>query len=244
MRSKEALLKVEELTVAYGYASNRSPIIQNVSFQLFSGEIAAIVGQSGCGKSITAQAIVGLLEADFHVLEGKILYKNENILNYGEKKWQKLRQNEIALLIQHSLNGLNPIQTVKKQMVETIKQQRIGQRKDMKQYIYFLLEQVGFKDPEQVLSSYPFELSGGMRQRILLAMMISLRPKILIADEPTTALDVITRDKVLTLLKNLQQDFDLTVLLISHDQLSVSKIADRIIEMEVGGIVRESASIK
>jgi ABC-type dipeptide/oligopeptide/nickel transport system ATPase component len=121
-------------------------------------------------------------------------------------------------------------------MIETIKQKKKWLKKDIESYLHSLLSQVGFTDPKHILSSYPFELSGGMRQRVLLAMMLSLRPKILIADEPTTALDVINRDKVLSLLKELQHDFELTILLISHDQ-SINRFADRVVQMRQGAVV-------
>ncbi|HZH60323.1 MAG TPA: ABC transporter ATP-binding protein [Metabacillus sp.] len=231
------ILSVEHLEISYQDEDKIKPIVQNITFQLYPGEMVAITGPNGCGKSLTAHAIVGLLETGCMVTNGHIYYKSQNIIDYDEKGWQFLRREKIALLIQHSLNGLNPIRTVKKQMVETLKQKKKQPRKEIITYLESLLYQVGFTDPEYILASYPFELSGGMRQRILLAMMISLKPKILIADEPTTSLDVINRDKVLTLLKTLQHDFGLTVLLISHDQENINKFADRVIYMNQGGIV-------
>jgi ABC-type dipeptide/oligopeptide/nickel transport system ATPase component len=230
------LLNIKQLEISYYEASKLTPVIHDVSFQLYPGETVALTGPSGCGKSLTSQAIVGLLETRFKITSGHILYKEENILYYDDSDWQKLRREEIALLIQDSLNGLNPIRTVKKQMIETIKQKKKWLKKDIESYLLSLLSQVGFIDPKHILSSYPFELSGGMRQRVLLAMMLSLRPKILIADEPTTALDVINRDKVLSLLKKLQHDFELTILLISHDQ-SINRFADRVVQMHQGAIV-------
>jgi peptide/nickel transport system ATP-binding protein len=237
MTTIKPILSVEHLEISYQHEEKVKPIVEDITFQLYPGEMVALTGPSGCGKSLTADAIVGLLETGYKVTNGHIYYKSQNILDYDEKGWQNLRSKEIALLIQHSLNGLNPIRTVKKQMVETLNQNRKQQRKKVNIYLHFLLHQVGFTDPEHILSSYPFELSGGMRQRILLAMMISLRPKILIADEPTTALDVINREKVLTLLKKLQHDLGLTILLISHDQENINKFADRVIRMKQGGIV-------
>ncbi|QGQ48700.1 ABC transporter ATP-binding protein [Metabacillus sediminilitoris] len=235
--SIKSLLSVEHLEISYQDKEKLKPIVQDVTFQLYPGEMVALTGTSGCGKSLTAHAVVGLLETGYKVTNGQIYYKNQNIIDYDEKDWQSLRREEVALLIQHSLNGLNPIRTVKKQMVETLNQKKKWSRKDVNTYLHSLLHQVGFTDPEHILSSYPFELSGGMRQRILLAMMISIRPKILIADEPTTALDIINREKVLTLLKKLQHDFELTILLISHDYESIKKFADRVIQMDQGGII-------
>lgn len=233
------LLRIEQLEISCQHDDKWKPVVYDVSFQVCPGEMVALTGPSGCGKSLTAHAIVGLLEAGWKVTNGQIFYQDKTILHYNIHDWQKLRREEIALLIQHSLNGLNPIRTVKKQMVETILQRKKGiNKKALDMYLYSLLQQVGFTDPESVLSSYPFQLSGGMRQRVLLAMMISLQPKILIADEPTTALDVINRERVLSLLKKLQHDFGLAVLLISHDQHSVKKFADRVIQMDRGGIIR------
>ncbi|UFJ39295.1 ABC transporter ATP-binding protein [Brevibacillus humidisoli] len=234
-----SLLCVEQLEISCQEDGKWTPIVQDVSFQLYPGEMVTLTGPSGCGKSLTAHAIVGLLEAGWRVTNGRIRYQDKQILDLDSRGRQKLRREEIGLLIQDSLHGLNPIQTVKKQMVETLLQQkRKISKKERDIYLHSLLLQVGFRDPASVLASYPFELSGGMRQRVLLAMMVSLHPKILIADEPTTALDMINREKVLSLLKRLQHDLGLTVLLISHDQQSVQRFADRIIRMERGGMVR------
>ncbi|MDW7617121.1 ABC transporter ATP-binding protein [Peribacillus simplex] len=231
------LLSMEHVEISYQDVGKWKTIVHDISFQLFPGEMVALTGPSGCGKSLTAHAMVGLLNKGFRVTNGQIIYKNENILDYDERRLQQLRRDEIALLIQHSLNGLNPIQTVKKQMGETVKQKKKWDKNDMQTSLHSLLKQVGLLDTEQILSSYPFELSGGMRQRVLLAMMLSLQPKIFIADEPTTALDVINREKVLALLKQLQKELNLTILLISHDDKSVKKYANRVVQMDQGGIV-------
>jgi peptide/nickel transport system ATP-binding protein len=234
----KSLLNIEHLEISYFETGKLKPVVHDVSFQLQPGEIVALTGPSGCGKSLTAHAVVGLLETGFKVTSGHVFYNGENIINYDEKGWQKLRRDDIALLIQHSLNGLDPIRTVKKQMIETLKQKNKWSKKESESYLCSLLNQVGFTDPKHILSSYPFELSGGMRQRVLLAMMLSLKPKIFIADEPTTALDVINREKVLSLLKKLQHEFELTILLISHDNQSVNRIADRVVQMSRGGIAK------
>lgn len=237
MTIMKPLLSIEHLEITYQTAEEVIPLVKNVSFQLYQGEMAALIGSSGCGKSLTAHAIVGLLEQGYKVTNGEIYYKNQNILHNDDESWHYLRREEIGLVIQDSLNGLNPIRTVKKQMVETLKQKRKWLKKEMNVYLHSLLNQVGFTNPESILSSYPFELSGGMRQRVLLAMMISLKPKLLIADEPTTALDVINREKVLTLLKKLKHECNLTILLISHDHETINKFADRVIRMDQGGII-------
>lgn len=234
----KSLLSIEHLEISFHDAGKWKPIVHDVSFQLYPGEIAVLAGPSGCGKSLTAQAMVGLLGVGFKVTGGHIKYNGQNIIGLDEKHWQQLRREEMALLIQDSLSGLDPICTVRKQMTETVKQHKKRARKDLKSYLHSLLSQVGFSEPEEILASYPFELSGGMRQRVLLAMMLSLRPKIFIADEPTTALDAINQEKALSLFKKLQQDFGLTILLISHDRQSVHRIADRVIQMRQGGIVQ------
>jgi peptide/nickel transport system ATP-binding protein len=230
--SNRPLLRIKDLGISY----YQKPIVQNISFELFAGEMVAITGPSGCGKSVTAHAMVGMLGDQWKVTKGQMVY-NDQIINFlDEKEWQRFRRKEISLLIQESLNGLNPIRTVKKQMVETLRLRQKWKSKELEEYLHSLLYQVGFSHPNLILSSYPFELSGGMRQRILLAMMVSMQPKILIADEPTTALDAINREKVLTLLKKLQKDYQLTILLISHDQQSINKYANRIIQMNAGGV--------
>ncbi|WP_341281770.1 ABC transporter ATP-binding protein [Paenibacillus sp. FSL H8-0537] len=235
------LLCVQNIEISRQQAGKWCPIVQNVSLELHAGEMAALVGPSGCGKSMTAHALVGLLETGLCLTGGQIFYGGDDISRYDERRMQQLRREEIALLIQHSLSGLDPIRTVRKQMVETLKLQAKRSRKEMESYLYMLLERIGFADPELILDAYPFELSGGMRQRVLLAMMLSTEPTLFIADEPTTALDALNRDRVLALLKQLQADFGLTVLLISHDEQSVRKFADRVITMQPSGITSVQA---
>lgn len=231
------LLKVEHMEVTYKYRQQRKIIIQDVSFELYPGEMVAMTGKSGVGKSIISHALVGLLDKGLSITKGQILFDGRSIIHLNEKQFENLRRENIAIMIQHSLNGLDPIRLVRKQMLETIRQRKPGSKKELEPLLLYLLTQVGFEEPEQILESYPFELSGGMRQRVLLAMMLTLQPKILIADEPTTALDVVNREKVLRLLKQLQRDLGLTILLISHDVNSVTKYADRIIHMNEGGVL-------
>ncbi|WP_338555286.1 ABC transporter ATP-binding protein [Paenibacillus sp. KS-LC4] len=235
------LLRVQNMEISRQQAGKWCPIVKHFSLELHAGEMAALVGPSGCGKSMTAHALVGLLETELRLTGGQILYGGEDISRYDERRLQQLRREEIALLIQHSLSGLDPIRTVRRQMVETLRLKARHSRKEMESYLYMLLERMGFAEPKLILDAYPFELSGGMRQRVLLAMMLSTEPKLLIADEPTTALDALNRDRVLALLKQLQADFGLTVLLISHDEQSVHKFADRVITMQSGGITSAQA---
>ena len=212
-------------------------IVQNVSFYLAQGEMIALTGPSGSGKSITAQAIVGLLEKELRVTNGAVYYMKQNIFDKSEKELQKLRREDIAFMIQHSLNALDPIRKVQNQMLETIRQIQRKPKKELLLQLEELLRKVGFDSPCEILQSYPFELSGGMRQRVLIAMMLSLRPKILIADEPTTALDIVNRERIWTLFKSLQNTMGMTILIISHDDFSVKKYADRILYMREGGIL-------
>ncbi|ERN51429.1 ABC transporter ATP-binding protein [Alkalihalophilus marmarensis] len=227
-----SLLRVEHLEISISQPSGFQPLIQDVSFQINKGEMVALVGQSGCGKSLTAQAIVGLLEKSLAITSGNILYKGENIVNYDKVRFMRLRRQEISLLIQESLNGLNPIRPIKKQMEEMIKQNRKCSKTERSSQIKFLLEEVGFSKPDQILRAYPFELSGGMRQRVMLAMILSLKPTVLILDEPTTALDVVNRNRVMRLFKHLQRALSMTILLISHDQNNIMTYSDRIITFE------------
>ncbi|MEC0181257.1 ABC transporter ATP-binding protein [Paenibacillus peoriae] len=266
--------------------SGRQPLLRDVSFSLYPGEIVALTGPSGCGKSLTAHAIAGMLEPGIGVTQGHIYYNGEDIVPFHERRWQRLRREDIALLIQQSLSGLNPIRTVRTQLTDTLRlhgrhhlpheQKEPGQAdaapshavprqavlqgalpwmrrmisratklaggratQPQEAYLHALLRKVGFADPERILSSYPFELSGGMCQRVLLAAMLSSGPRLFIADEPTTALDVINRDKVLALLQQLREDFDLTILLISHDRQGMSRVADRVLEMSPEGRMHE-----
>ncbi|MCP3745526.1 MULTISPECIES: ATP-binding cassette domain-containing protein [Paenibacillus] len=283
---RKPLLHVEHLEICRtgvgASGSGSKPLLRDVSFSIYSGEIVALTGPSGCGKSLTAHAIAGMLEPGIGVTQGRIYYNGEDTLPFQERRWQRLRREDIALLIQQSLSGLNPIRTVRAQLMDTLRlhgrrrmphdQMEPGQAgaapshtapqqvhplgvlPRMRQmlirameiarggatpvreaYLRSLLRKVGFADPEHILSSYPFELSGGMCQRVLLAAMLSSGPSLFIADEPTTALDVINRDKVLALLQQLREDFDLTILLISHDRQGMSRIADRVLEMSPEG---------
>ncbi|MDN4493035.1 ABC transporter ATP-binding protein [Ureibacillus aquaedulcis] len=234
---RSPLLKVEHIEVTYKQRQQRKVIIQDVSFELYPGEMVALTGKSGAGKSIVSHALVGLLDKGLSVTKGQILFEGKDIVTFDEKQFEHLRREHMALMIQHSLNGLAPARLVKKQMLETIRQRRPCSKKELEQLLLNLLNDVGFKEPEQILESYPFELSGGMRQRVLLAMMLSLQPKILIADEPTTALDLVNRERILGLLKQFQHRLGLTVLLISHDENSIKKYADRVIHMDEGGVL-------
>ncbi|KJD45359.1 ABC transporter ATPase [Paenibacillus terrae] len=264
--------------------SGHQPLLRDVSFSVYPGEIVALTGPSGCGKSLTAHAISGMLEPGIGVTQGHMYYNGEDIVPFDERRWQRLRREDIALLIQQSLSGLNPIRTVRAQLTDTLRlhgrrwmppdqkgqadaapslavpqqvapQGVLPQMRQMlsgiaqlargrvtqaqEAYLCSLLRKVGFADPEHILSSYPFELSGGMCQRVLLAAMLSSGPRLFIADEPTTALDVINRDKVLALFQQLREDLDLTILLISHDRQGVSRVADRVLEMSPEGRMRE-----
>ncbi|WP_100407087.1 ATP-binding cassette domain-containing protein [Bacillus solitudinis] len=230
---KDIILRVDQI----GIAHQHTQLVNDVSFQVNRGEIVALTGPSGCGKSLTAQAIVGLLDPGMRVTNGTIYYKECNVLKNSREMWQQLRREEVSLLIQDSINGLNPIQTIRKQMIETLKLKKKLKKGEVNTYFNALLSEVGFEDPEQILSSYSFELSGGMRQRVLIAMMLSLEPKLLIADEPTTALDFINREKVLSLLQKLQRAYELSIVLISHDQRRIKKFADRVFLMSQGGTV-------
>ncbi|WP_342416006.1 ATP-binding cassette domain-containing protein [Paenibacillus sp. FSL R10-2782] len=264
--------------------SDNQPLLRDVSFSVYPGEIVALTGPSGCGKSLTAHAISGMLEAGIGVTQGHMYYNGEDIVPFNERRWERLRREDIALLIQQSLSGLNPIRTVRAQLTDTLRlhgrrwipsvqkghadaapslaapqhaapQGVLPRMRQMlsgiaqmaggyatqaqEAYLCSLLSNVGFADPEHILSSYPFELSGGMCQRVLLAAMLSSGPRLFIADEPTTALDVINRDKVLALFQQLREDLDLTILLISHDRQGVSRVADRVLEMSPEGRMHE-----
>ncbi|AZH31777.1 ATP-binding cassette domain-containing protein [Paenibacillus sp. M-152] len=279
---QKPLLHVEHLEICRtgvrASGSESKPLLRDVNFSVYPGEIVALTGPSGCGKSLTAHAIAGMLDPGVVVTQGCIYYNGEDIIQFHEQRWQRLRREEIALLIQQSLSGLNPIRTVRAQLTDTLRlnggrlmraQKELGQADaapshtasqpqgvlsrmrlmlnrvtelaggrtipGQEAYLCSLLRKVGFADPEHILSSYPFELSGGMCQRVLLAAMLSSGPRLFIADEPTTALDVINRDKVLALLLQLREDFDLTILLISHDRQGISRIADRVLEMTPEG---------
>lgn len=236
------LLEVNKLKVSFKNGMDNVVAVQDVSFKLSKGEILGIVGESGSGKSVTALAIMKLIEENNGIIEdGDILFKGRNIVSLKEKEMCKIRGKSISMVFQEPMTSLNPVMTVYNQINEVLKIHN-KDTKDTKKYICELLDSLNIPQPELILKKYPFELSGGMRQRIMIAMAMACNPDIIIADEPTTALDVTTQAEIIQLLKTISANTGTSVILITHDLGIVAEIADKIMVM-YGGIVAEQCDV-
>ncbi len=234
------LLSVRDLSVAFTQNGVTQTAVDRISFEIAPGETVALVGESGSGKSVSALSAVRLLPypAASHP-SGEILFKGEDVLKAGEAALRRIRGNEISMIFQEPMTSLNPLHTVEKQVAEVLKLHRgMGETAARKRVIQ-LLDQVGIRDPESRLQSYPHQLSGGQRQRVMIAMALANEPDLLIADEPTTALDVTVQAQILKLLKELQRDTGMAMLFITHDLGIVRKVADRVCVMTKGRIVED-----
>ena len=235
----ETLFKVEELTVAFGDAP---PVVNNLSFELKRGETLALVGESGSGKSVTALSLLRLLPPHLaRYPAGQVLYGGENLLQVPEKRLRQIRGNRVGMIFQEPMTSLNPLHRIERQITETLRLHRGMTGRDARQRSLELLELVGIPDAEQRLDQYPHELSGGQRQRVMIAMALANEPELLIADEPTTALDVTIQQQILELLGELQRKLNMSVLLITHDLNIVRRHAQRVCVMYRGEIVEEQS---
>lgn len=236
--SENTVLKIESLSIAFQQGQHENSAVEDVSFDLKQGEMFALVGESGSGKSVTAMAITQLLPKSItRYKSGKILFEGQDLLQKTPAEIRKVRGNRIGMVFQEPLTALNPLHTVQKQIGEILKVHRGVTGKAATARILELLSLVGIPDPETRLKSYPHQLSGGQRQRVMIAMALANEPEILIADEPTTALDVTIQKQVLNLLKELQQKLGMTVLLITHDLGIVKRYAHRVGVMTQGKLV-------
>lgn len=232
------LLDIQNLYVKLPRGAERTHAVEDVSYTLNNNEILCVVGESGSGKSITARAIMGLLPRP-HVLvdKGSILFIGEDLTQANEKRLREVRGGEISMIFQEPMTALNPVMTIGNQIDEVIRFHTKIKKRDRRERAVNLIDSVQLPDPEQIIAAYPHELSGGQRQRAMIAMALAMEPKILIADEPTTALDVTTQAQILKLIKELQQSHDTGVLFITHDFGVVADIADRVAVMQYGKIV-------
>lgn len=239
----ETILSVKQLSILFNQQNEINKVIHEISFDLFKNEILAIVGESGSGKSVSSLAILGLLSKKNCVIEGSIIFQKQDLLGVSENNFQKIRGNEISMIFQEPMSSLNPSIRCGEQVVEVLRQHLSLSKKDARAETISLFEKVKLPVPETIYTSYPHEISGGQKQRVMIAMAIACKPKILIADEPTTALDVTVQQEIITLLKDLQEETQMSILFISHDLSLVSEIADRVLVMYKGAIV-ESAFAK
>ncbi|QFK71959.1 ABC transporter ATP-binding protein [Pradoshia sp. D12] len=239
------LLEVKNLKTGFQTENGFLPVVQGISFHVNQGEIVGLVGESGSGKSVTSLSIMRLFhDTSGKVAEGEIIYKGENLLTFSEKKMTKYRGKELSMVFQEPMTALNPVLTIGKQMRETIMLHMRMSKKEAQQYAIEKLKSVGIQRAEQVMKDYPHQLSGGMRQRVIIAMQISCNPSLLIADEPTTALDVTIQAQILKLMEEIQQKTNMGILLITHDLGVVAEICDRVIVMYAGRIVEEASAVE
>lgn len=241
----EEILAVKHLSVEFQTSDGKKQVVKDVSLSLRQGEVLALVGESGCGKTVLCRSILKLLPKSASVTGEAIQYKDQNLIGYNEKEMQQIRGQGIAMVFQDPQSTLNPTMTVGSQMEEAIllhekalnQKKRENKKKSAKERAIKLMKIVGIKDAEQRYDLYPYHFSGGMRQRCVLATALASNPKLLIADEPTTALDVTIQAEILKLLKKLQKELNLSILFITHDLGVVAQIADRVAVMQDGNIV-------
>lgn len=233
------LLEVKNLKVSFHTYAGEVQAVRGVSFSMDRGETLAIVGESGSGKTVTSKAIMGLLpESSAEIKTGsEILFNGVNILNYSKKKWREFRGKNAGMVFQDPMTSLNPTMKIGKQIAEGIRVHEKISKKASMQKTLEILRQVSIPNPEERLEEYPYEFSGGMRQRVVIAEALASNPELLIADEPTTALDVTIQAQILNLLKNVQKTFNTAIILITHDLGVVAGMADKIAVMYAGEIV-------
>ena len=235
----QALLNIDNLAVSYHTPRGEVAAVSGVSLEVHPGEITAIVGESGSGKSTTAMATIGLLPGSASVDTGVVHFKGRDITDLSNSQWRQLRGQHIALIPQDPNNSLNPVKTIGASVEEAMVIHRKGTSEERKKRALELLETVGIDDPERRYHQYPHELSGGMKQRVLIAAALSLEPELIIADEPTTALDVTVQKVILDLLDRMREELDLGILFITHDLAVAGDRADRIVVMEKGQVREE-----
>ncbi len=240
---KDALLHIQNLSLQFQSGKTLNKVLQGIDFYINTNEIVGVVGESGSGKSVTSLAILGLLPQRIaKVTQGSILFEGKNLLEYSEKQMQELRGSAISMIFQEPMSSLNPSMKCGKQVAEIILRHTSVSKKEAKTQVIELFKQVKLPRPEGVFDSYPHEISGGQKQRVMIAMAIACKPKLLIADEPTTALDVTVQKEIMLLLKELQQKTGMSILFISHDLSLVSEIADRVVVMYRGKLVESGAA--
>src|SRR3954452_7845377 len=235
----EPLLEVKDLKVSFRTEDGLVRAVDGISFSLDEGEVLGIVGESGSGKSVTMMSVMRLINDPNAIYEGEILYKGRNLMGVSQDAMREVRGEEMAMIFQDPTTSLNPVTKVGWQIEEQLNEHNDLNKGQARQRAIALLTQVGIPKPEQRIDDYPHQFSGGMRQRVMIALALSCNPDLLIADEPTTALDVTIQAQILELVKSLKREFGSAVVLITHDLGVVADIADRILVMYAGRIVEE-----
>lgn len=237
MENQDKVLQVKNLSISFNTYSGKVRAVRGVSLDLHKGETLAIVGESGSGKSVTNKAIVGILSKNATINTGEIIYEGKDLTKYSDNEFNKIRGSKISMIFQDPMSSLDPVMKIGNQITEAlIVKQRIS-KDQAKKKAMDLMVAVGIPEPEKRYNQYPFQFSGGMRQRIVIATALACDPEVLICDEPTTALDVTIQAQILELIKKIQQERDLSVIFITHDLGVVANVADRVAVMYAGKIV-------
>lgn len=236
--AKEPILSAKDVEIQFSLRGRKLTAIRKCSLDLYEGETLAIVGESGSGKSVFTKSFIGMLDANGSISGGSIMYHGEDISKYTtEKQWLQIRGKKIAMVMQDPMTSLNPLKKIGKQIEESIELHQGLKGEEAKKEALEMLKKVGIPDPERRYNQYPHEFSGGMRQRVVIAIAVACRPEILICDEPTTALDVTIQAQILDLVRSLQSELHMTVIYITHDLGVVANVADRVAVMYAGQIV-------
>lgn len=232
------MLDINNITVQYG---NNNPVIVDLSLHMKQGEIVSIVGESGSGKSTVIRSVMGLLPAGGKITKGDIIFNGHSLLSYSRDEWNKIRGTQVSMIFQDCGAMINPIRKIGKQFIEYIRiHEKISKEEASKKAIN-MLEQMMLPNPENIMNSYPFQLSGGMRQRIGIAMAMTFNPKLLIADEPTSALDVTTQSQIIRNMLELREKFNTGIIMVTHNLAVAAYISDKIIVMKDGKIVEQGS---
>jgi peptide/nickel transport system ATP-binding protein/oligopeptide transport system ATP-binding protein len=238
---QDTVLEIRDLKTYFFGEEGVATAVDGVSWSLQKGKTLALVGESGCGKSVTALSVMGLVpDPPGRIVAGQILFEGKDLLHYNEKQMQDVRGNQIAMIFQEPMTSLNPVYTVGNQIIEAIELHQNIRGRAARQRAIDMLRQVGIPAPEQRIDEYPHQMSGGMRQRVMIAMALSCDPSVLIADEPTTALDVTIQAQILDLLYDLQQKRGMSILLITHDLGVVAEVADEVCVMYASRLVERA----
>nr|WP_202395585.1 ABC transporter ATP-binding protein [Virgibacillus halodenitrificans] len=239
---KQKILEIKGLKTQFKTKKGTAKVVDGIDLTVFKGETLGIVGESGCGKSMTSLSVLRLIPDSGKIVEGSIVLNGEDLLQKSEKEMSKIRGNSISMIFQEPMTSLNPVITVGEQIAETIRQHQNLGKKEANQRAIEMLKLVGIPSPEQRAKQEPFQLSGGMRQRVMIAMSLACNPEVLIADEPTTALDVTVQSQILKLMKKLQQQLNMGIIFITHDLGVVAETCDHVAVMYAGEIIEQSTT--
>lgn len=241
---KKTLLKVEDISVFLKEKNKKRYLIENISFELKEGECLGVLGESGSGKSLTCKSIMGLLDNKTFFIEGSAIYNGKNLLESKSEELRKLRGKEIAMILQNPMTCFDPLYTIGYQITETFTEHTTLSIQEIKKKSVEILERMQLKNPEDILSKFPHQLSGGMLQRIMIGLALAMNPKFIIADEPTTAIDAITQFEIIKEFQKIKENSKVGIIFISHDLGVISEIADYVIVMNKGKIVSQGKKDK